>query len=75
MAKAMMDKGGMCPCPHHKIMPLFAGLLIVIGGIVLWVKAAGSLSMGSADRLLAALVVVFGLGVMSKGACKCCTWK
>ena len=79
MAKAMMSmkdwKGGTCPCPHHKVMPMASGLLVLLGGVLLLLKNMGNIAAGTADLWIAIFVILFGLGWISKGLCKCCTWK
>jgi len=72
MAKSMDMKGGMCPCPHHRVLPMASGLLVLLGGIVLLLKNMGNIAAGTADMWIAIFVILFGLGWMSKGMCKCC---
>jgi len=71
MAKEKMMDGGMCPCPHHKYVPIMAGILIVLGGIVKLMEALGSVTTAQANMWVAVLIILFGLGWLGKGACSC----
>jgi len=62
-----MMKGGMCKCPHHKVVPL----LVVLFALAFFLKAMGVLSAGFVDLAWPVLVGLAGLMKLSKGMCKC----
>ena len=70
MKEGMMDgkMGGMCKCPHHKVVP---GLTVLFGLLFL----AGNMGWVSMETVAwwPVLVILAGLMKMSRGMCKCCS--
>lgn len=58
----------MCPCPHHKMMPLFISLI----GLTFLAKALGWLGATTADIVWPLLLVLMGLQKMFGHLCGCC---
>ncbi len=59
--------GGMCSCPHHKMVPLF----IVLIGLIFLLEAMGTVTMAFANMAWPILVILIGLMKMTRGMCKC----
>ena len=68
MEQNMNMPGGMCSCPHHKIVPLsitLIGLSFLLGDLSI-------LTWGAVGLIWPILLIVIGVVKMSKGMCKCC---
>lgn len=63
-----MMQGGMCKCPHHKVVP---GMITLIGLLFL-LNALGSLSSSTLAVVWPLALMVIGLTKMFRGGCKCC---
>lgn len=63
-----MMTGGMCKCPHHKVVP---GMIALIGLLFL-LNGLGSLSAHTLDILWPLALIAIGLTKMFSGNCKCC---
>ena len=56
-----------CPCGHHKIMPL----LIILFGIIFLLSSLSVMSMAMAYVLGSVIVILAGLAKLFGGSCKC----
>ena len=62
-----MGKGGMCSCPHHKVMP--AGLILI--GLVVLAGQLGWVSMAFVAVTWPILLILIGIGKWMGGSCMC----
>jgi hypothetical protein len=62
-----MMEGGMCSCPHHKVVPL----LIVLIGVAFLLQALGVLTAETVSMVWPIGLILIGLMKMSKGMCGC----
>lgn len=60
-------KPGVCSCGHHKIMPV----LIILFGLVFFLKALNVLSAGATAVIWPIIVILAGLAKWKGGVCKC----
>ena len=60
----------MCPCPHHKVMPV----LIILFGLTFLLGALGILTSGFVGIAWPVIVIAGGLmkWMNKSGMCKCC---
>ena len=65
--------GGMCSCPCHKGKKFGKGLFLFLLGLVFLLNNLERLSDKATDILWPLLVLLFGLGLLVKGCCKCCS--
>ncbi len=63
----MNAQGGMCTCPHHKVIPG----LIVLFGLTFLLGALGVLSAYAVSIIWPILVMLGGLQKMFGGKCGC----
>lgn len=68
MMDGKMMMGGMCKCPHHKMIPLF----IILFGVDFLLGTLGVLNMYTVNIIWPILIILGGLMKMTKGMCKCC---
>jgi hypothetical protein len=62
-------QGGMCKCPHHKVIPV----LIVLFGLTFLLGALGVISGNTVSIIWPSLIILGGLMKLTKGMCKCCS--
>ncbi len=67
MDNAMM--GGMCKCPHHKVVPL----MITLIGLSFLLQAFNVLMPETVAWMWPLFLTVAGIMKMMRGSCKCCT--
>ena len=60
--------GGMCKCPHHKVVPL----LILVIAIVFLLGAFDVFSAHLVGILWPIALGIIGIMKLTSGACKCC---
>ena len=58
---------GVCPCMHHKIMPI----LIVLVGLDFLLGSLGAFNSAIVNMIWPVLVILMGLAKLSGGMCKC----
>jgi len=61
-------KSGVCPCPHHKVVPL----LVILFAFAFLLKALSVLTAESVDIIWPILVGAAGIMKLNKNKCKCC---
>lgn len=62
-------KSGMCPCPHHKMLPL----LLVAFGLVFFLGNLNILTQAAVTMTWPVIVMAAGLMKMMQSKCKCCS--
>ena len=67
MAEA--HKGQKCPCPHHKMIPIFLVLL----GLSFLLTVMGVISTTVNNYVWPILVILIGLQKIFEGRCTCCS--
>ncbi|MBI4095176.1 MAG: hypothetical protein HY435_03220 [Candidatus Liptonbacteria bacterium] len=68
MGMGMMEKGKVCGCTHHKIIPI----LIILFGLVFLLRTAGTLTDEFAGYAWPILVIAAGAMKLMGSKCKCC---
>ena len=63
-----MMGGGMCKCPHHKVVPV----LVILFGLAFLLAALNVLTWGLVNVVWPILVIVAGFMKLTSGKCKCC---
>ena len=63
----MMGKGGMCSCPHHKVVPV----CIILIGLVFLAAQLNWVTMSFTAIAWPILLIVIGAGKWMGGSCKC----
>lgn len=66
-----MHDGGMCGCPHHKLVPL---IIVIIGGAFL-LQTLGVLTAATVSMVWPVGLILIGLVKLGGGMCGCCTMK
>ncbi|MFA5946588.1 MAG: DUF5668 domain-containing protein [Patescibacteria group bacterium] len=66
-----MHDGGMCGCPHHKLVPL----IIVIVGVAFLLQTLGVLTAATVSMVWPIGLIMIGLMKLSSGMCGCCSMK
>jgi hypothetical protein len=62
----MMD-GGMCSCPHHKVVPL----VITLVGVALLLQVMNVITAQTMSYVWPIAIILVGLMKLSKGMCSC----
>jgi hypothetical protein len=69
---APMKSGGMCPCPHHKVVPAVMTACVILFGVAFLFANLGWITARTAGILWPLAIVLFGLAKLAKYACSCC---
>jgi len=64
----MNEKGGMCPCVHHNIIPV----LTILFATSFLLDYQGFLSVGSINVIWPILVGIAGVIKLTEDKCECC---
>ncbi len=68
MPKDSMEKGMMCKCPHHKVIP---GMITLIG-LAFLLQGMNLLKPEIVNIAWPILVIIGGLTKLNEGKCTCC---
>ena len=63
-----MPQGAKCPCPHHKMVPIF----IILIGLTFLLNAFNVLTAYATSIIWPVLLIVIGLQKIFERKCKCC---
>ncbi len=72
MGGAPMEKGGMCPCPHHRMVPIGKGVAILLFGGAFLLANLGLIGRETRDILWPLAIVLVGFGKLGSASCPCC---
>ena len=64
----MQGMKNMCPCPHHKVVPV----AIVLVGVTFLLGNWNILTWNAVNTIWPILVIVGGLTKLTSNKCKCC---
>ncbi len=67
-----MKNGGSCSCQHHMYMHAGFSLLVLVFGISGLLRAMGNISAETFGWIWPTLVIIAGIGKLSKAVCRCC---
>lgn len=62
-----MHQGGMCKCPHHKVL----GIALILIGLAFLLQDFGVLAASVVAIIWPILVII--VGAVKLGGCKCCS--
>lgn len=68
MEGEMMEQGGRCKCPHHKM----TGLCVTLIGLLALLGALNVVSEQIVAIGWPILLMIIGVKKLTKGMCKCC---
>ncbi len=63
-----MHGGGMCGCPHHKVVPL----LITVIGLSFLLQALNVIPASTAGIIWPVCLTLIGVMKLTSGMCSCC---